>query len=274
MNPHSSMQAGYLPYKSSQIHYLRMGTGPNTLFCLHGFGESAQHFYLFEAILGQKFTLIAVDLPFHGATQWTGDLVFTPQDLMAVFQQLDPHPGQAWHFMGYSMGGRLLLHMTQLFPEKVAGMYLLAPDGLRLNPWYWLATQTKAGNKLFRYTMYQPQWALGLVKWAVRWNLLNRSIQKFIDYYLGDATIREELYIRWTTLRSFRPHLNRLAKKLQQHQIPVRLVFGGYDRIILPKRGWAFQQKAPEQVQVYVLEEGHQLLKERHLSAFAEIILG
>jgi hypothetical protein len=43
-------------------------------------------------------------------------------------------------------------------PEQIEKLVLLAPDGLKVNFWYWLATQTWLGKNSFCFTMKHPGW--------------------------------------------------------------------------------------------------------------------
>ncbi len=95
--------------------------------------------------LDQDFTLFAVDLPFHGATEWCEGLDFTPLQLMDILEQILAEHGcqqRMVSLLGYSMGGRIALSIMNQFGLRLGCVVLLAPDGLRLNFWYWLTTQT------------------------------------------------------------------------------------------------------------------------------------
>src|SRR5215471_4700424 len=71
-------------YKSSFIHLWLFGEGNRWLFCFHGFGEDGKSFEIFENVLGNDYTLAAIDLPFHGNTQWNEGLLFAPEDLLNI----------------------------------------------------------------------------------------------------------------------------------------------------------------------------------------------
>jgi len=98
--------------------------------------------------------------------------------------------------------------------------------------------------------------------------LLNKSIIKFVHQYLDDKEARLLLYKRWTTLRKFKPDLYVVKKNIVNQMIPVRFVFGSYDRIILDKRSNFFKTDKAN-VKVLLLQAGHQLLKEKHAKDIA-----
>ena len=122
-------------------------------------------------------------------------------------------------------------------PARIEKIVLLAPDGLKVNFWYWLATQTWIGNKLFAFTMKHPGWFFGFLKVLNKLKLVNASIFKFVNYYIGDKEVRRLLYERWTTLRKIKPNLKQIKSLLRSNKTPVRLVYGKHDRIILAGQG-------------------------------------
>ena len=257
------MQSHFLQYGTSRIHYLKFGTGTRFLFCFHGYGEDASSFLFLQKTLGKDFTVIAPDLPFHGQTEWNGSLEFRPDDLKEVLNSIVPLDLQTASFLGYSMGGRVALAMMQEIPASVERVVLIAPDGLHKNFWYWLSTHTFAGSKLFSYTMKRPKWFFGGMKVLRKLNLLNKSIFKFAHAYLDDEEERQLLYKRWTSLRRFTPETHRLVSAISQNKIPVRMLFGSYDRIIHSNRS-SFIGNKTEMVRVKVIKAGHQLLKEKY----------
>lgn len=262
----------YTTLRSSTIHYQRFGQGPEWLFCFHGYGESGQSFGLFEQMLGNRYTLVAIDMPFHGGTEWQEGLCLSVTDLVTIIQQIKPS-GPKIHLLGYSMGGRIALQLALTIPEQIGVVVLAAPDGLHRNKWQWLSTQTYAGNQLFRYLMRKPQIMFGFLNTVGKLGLFNKNRLKFIHYYLDDAEQRQMLYRRWTTLRAFRPPHAALRKAILEYRIPLHLFFGKHDSMILSRHGTTFSKNCGELVQVTVLEAGHQLLKEKYVPLLANCLV-
>lgn len=245
-----------------------MGRGSKIVLCLHGFGESKSSFALLEKHLQDKYTFLCLDLPFHGDTEWNEGLLFCPEDLKNVihlcFKEIGLEEDTTFSTLAYSLGGRLVLWLIEKEPRMINRAILLAPDGLHVNFWYWLGTQTWAGNKLFQATMKRPGWFFGMINMSSKLGMLNKSIIKLVHYYLGNEEGRLLLYERWTTLRKFKPDLKVVKKNVTSFKIPVRLVLGNYDQIILKKRG-IFLQTNNDYIKVTVLGAGHQLLKEKYM---------
>ncbi|HWK02265.1 MAG TPA: alpha/beta hydrolase [Puia sp.] len=281
------MQSFFLPFHSSRIHYLLGGTGDKLLCGFHGYGESAESWAFLEGALGEDYTILAIDLPFHGRTDWKEELYFDPETLISLIGQItaglpggeakgwrpdggqsgSSHPGDktGWWLMGYSMGGRIALSLLEKMPQKVQKLVLLAPDGLKVNGWYWLATQTGLGNRFFRWTIRQPGWLFFLLRLGNALKLVNRSVYKFTAHYIGDAFAREQLYARWTTMRGFRPNIRKIQALIREKEIPIRLLYGQHDRIIRPERGEKFRKGGIEAYcRLMLVPMGHQLLQARN----------
>jgi pimeloyl-ACP methyl ester carboxylesterase len=269
------MQTDFLPYRSSKVHYCRFGNGQKILLCLHGYGESEESFHFLEKHLSPAYTLFAIDLPFHGKTQWHEGLRFSAADLQAIIEALcSRHTLQSNRFtlLGFSMGGRVALQLLQAIPDKIEKTVLLAPDGLKVNFWYWLATQTYIGNRLFAFTMKHPGWFFSLLQAGNRLKLINQSVFKFTRYYIHDINARRQLYERWTCMRAIRPDLALIKKLIRAHKSPVCLLYGQYDRIIRHERGEKFRKGIESFCTLQIIQTGHQVLQEKNANHILQLI--
>ena len=266
------MSSGQLKFRNSSISYRLAGNGPRLAVCFHGYGENAGTFDFLASYAGNEYRFLAIDLPFHGQTDWQEGLILQPNELESIlhgiFDQLSFNrhtPDFRYTLVGYSLGGRISLALYQLRPATVDRIVLLAPDGLKVSFWYWLATQTSAGNRFFAFTMKKPQWFFGLVKLMYKAGLLNASIFKFVNYYIGDPTVRQQLFDRWTTLRKFKPSLPIIKSEIRQHNTKIRLIYGIHDRIILSSVGKKFCTGIETHCQLTEIHAGHQVLHEKHV---------
>jgi pimeloyl-ACP methyl ester carboxylesterase len=245
------------------------------LLCIHGYGESAASFSFLGDQVEEDFTLLAIDLPHHGETAWEEGLYFTPDHLLEIIDMITKEQmisRENMYLMGYSLGGRIVLHLLQRLAEKTGRVLLLAPDGLRLNLWYWLATHNKAGNDLFRFTMRHPNWFFAMIRAGKLLNLGNQSVYKFVNQYLEDGSLREELYRRWTCLCKFRPDLKKIRRLIADHSIPVRLIYGRHDRIIRYERGEKFRHGIESSCTIMILPTGHQLLLDKYCETIVRLL--
>ncbi len=107
------------------LNVIEQGAGP-PLVLLHGFTGSAAGWGDIAASLAEHFRVIAIDLLGHGDSDSPPDperyrVEPAVADLAAVLDQLDAGPV---HLLGYSMGGRLALHLAAARPERVRSLVL------------------------------------------------------------------------------------------------------------------------------------------------------
>lgn len=258
-----------LSIKNSLVAYTQFGTGPAIAVCFHGYGEEAGTFSFLEKYAGDHYTFYAIDLPFHGKTEWKEGLTFTATDLLQIVEAIvavknDKPAGNKLVLLGFSLGGRMALRLYQAIPERISKLVLLAPDGLKINFWYWLSTQTWAGRRLFYFTMKHPGWFFGFLKLLNRFGFVNSSVFKFVKYYIDNAHVRQLLYDRWICLRKIKPGLRSIKNQVRKNKTPVKLVYGQHDRIILPAVGKRFQKGIDEYCSLTIIPSGHQVLHEKH----------
>lgn len=110
----------FISVEGYQFHYRTDGDPAQpALIFLHGFLGDCIDFAIAISYLSQQFYCIAIDLPGHGKTQVLDDddyysMTKTAQGLIQVHQQLVQQP---CGLVGYSMGGRLGLHLALHFPQ-------------------------------------------------------------------------------------------------------------------------------------------------------------
>ena len=75
-------------YKNSEIHYYLFGNGPQTVVCLHGYGESGHAFGFLDTNATDLYTFYSIDLPFHGESKWKEGLNFSPEDILNITEAI------------------------------------------------------------------------------------------------------------------------------------------------------------------------------------------
>lgn len=264
------MESATLIWNEERIAYRFGGTGKELLCCFHGYGESANTFDFLEERLGNQYTLIAIDMPYHGNTLWQHTTHFTRDDLVGIvacIREQHDRMQEKISLLGYSMGGRMVLQLAEMIPEQVRQLVMLAPDGLKVNFWYWLSTQTWIGNRIFRFTIHHPGIFLWFLNICNRLKWVNQSVFKFVHFYLDNREVRKLLYLRWTCLSKIKPDLKKIKEQLLKEEIPVQIVYGKHDRIILPDRGYLFREGIESLCQIEILNTGHQILQVKNIDS-------
>lgn len=100
------------------LNHLRSGDGPR-LILLHGFTQTAASWQPVIDRLGPGYESIAIDLPGHGGSS-------TVAADLSTCAQLVARVGGAGCHIGYSMGGRVLLHLALDRPDLVQAMVLVS----------------------------------------------------------------------------------------------------------------------------------------------------
>ena len=72
-------------------------------------------------------------------------------------------------------------------------------------------------------------------------------------------------------MRKMRVHKHVLKHVLKQKAIPIKLLFGKNDKIILTKDGYHFKKKMDKRIEVIEIDADHHLLRERYLKDIASL---
>lgn len=258
------MEFSLLSYKNSHIACYRFGKGNQPVLCFHGYGEEGTAFSFLAKEFENQYCFLAIDLPFHGKTEWKESSPFTTDDLLKISKQVLASFSQKPLLMGFSLGGRVALSLYEAAPAGFQKLVLLAPDGLKVNFWYWFSTQTSIGMKLFSFTMKHPGWFFGFLKAMNKLKLVNASIFKFVKYYIDNEEMRMQLFQRWTGLRRLKPNIQKIKSAIGVNKTTVQLVYGLHDRIILSAVGEKFKKGIESYCTITIIAAGHQVLHEKH----------
>jgi len=130
----AGLHPGSLTVDGRKWFYLEGGSGP-VLLALHGFGADADNWLLVAHGLTRQFRVIAPDLPGFGRSMTDEPLAFDitsqVERLHAFLQALGSRP---CILAGNSMGGWIAAAYAARYPDGVAGLWLLAPLGVRGGP--------------------------------------------------------------------------------------------------------------------------------------------
>ncbi len=247
------------------LHLTRFGSGPRALLAFHGIGQDGSCFVSFaESSISTDYTVYAVHLPFHGQTGWPFDatLPITKADWKTLIGRiLQDNNIERFTVAGFSMGGKFALVTAELFPDRVDELWLLAPDGITVSPWYWLATHTAAGRWLYRLFVVRIRLLTRVGKPLVRLGLIDRSLLRFAESTLATREQRLRVYRSWVTFRHINPALNALTESLNRHNIKTRIFLGAFDRV-LPARYVLPLTDRLHRYELTLLKTGHNRLVE------------
>ena len=247
----------------------KIGKGPNLLIALHGFSKSSAVFQKLEQKIGKTYTILAIDLPFHGKTLWEENH-YTQKDLSLFIEELLLQYGASqFSLMGHSLGGRIALTLAPAFSGRLAHLCLLAPDGLSTRRMTVPEILPLSVRKIIAKRLHQPAPLLKLAKVLHQIHLLDGFTIKYLNYHLDDPKRRDRLLKTWVSLVDFKVGKQQLLTLSKMNpQLRMVLVLGKKDPLIRVK---SLQKKlrGNPNLEIKVLDQGHHLIGKE----LAEILL-
>jgi len=111
-------------------HYVRAPKRGLPIVGIHGFGGDKETWLMMSALLPRARGTVLIDLPGHGRSDDVPEAHATIRDhAEAVVRVLDRHRIERAVICGNSMGGGVALRLAASWPERVAGLVLVASIG-------------------------------------------------------------------------------------------------------------------------------------------------
>lgn len=234
-----------------QIHFSKLGNGPPIVF-LHGIGGNRTNWVNQQLAMADTFTTLAWDARGYGKSDdYMGPLDFHDfsQDLKRLLDFADIEKA---HFVGLSMGARILMDFYPTNMERVATLTLcdcffsykeaLSPEKqrefieLRQRP-------LRAGTPLSEIAPTLIQSLVGPnCSDQARTQLYNSIMDIHIDSYLKT--------IEASTTFSAEGNLSKFS-------VPVKLIFGEHDKLTPPSVGKTLLTQLPNASLDIVPDSGH-----------------
>jgi len=255
-----------------KLHYQKIGSGKKVLLAFHGFGQDSSAFSLFEESLGREYTIYSFDIFFHGESKWPEDeLPVSISEWEQMFiGVLQKEKISTFTLLGYSLGGKIALATAALLPEQTEGLILIAPDGVKLHPWYRIATGTWLMRSVFYFLSHRPAQLLVLIALISRFRLISKKLAKFAASQVGDPDNGRRIYFSWVGFRHFTYKRSELISMLNRHGMHVTVVAGKYDSVIPGKHLKYFASQCQHHSWI-LIKTGHKsLLREYHALLLAQ----
>ena len=252
------MQDRFIQTENTTLHYTVVGSGNKTLLLFHGFGQDSKVFQPLAQALSSTYTLYIFDLYFHGRSKWANDERPLEKEewkkIMNTF--LSENKLEKFSLGGFSLGGKFAMATAEAFPEKTKALFLIAPDGIKTSFWYSIATYPFLFRKLFKSMITKPGTFNAMANVIQSMGLVDKGLIRFAENQMNTQEKRNQVYYSWVVFRRLTFDLEKLAKLLNDHHIPVTMITGRYDKVILTKNmnGLVKKLNSP---QVEVLESGH-----------------
>jgi pimeloyl-ACP methyl ester carboxylesterase len=218
----------------SVIYYQKSGHGSRNLLLFHGYGQDHSVFDALVGSLSDRYTCFSFDLLFHGQTSWNkNDHPILKEELKSFIGIFcEKENVNEFDLFGFSIGARYALAIFEAFPLATKEIFLVAPDGIKSNIWYSIATYPWVTRKLFKSFIHRPEPFFFISRMAGNFRLVNKKVLKFAEHEMKSSKKRSTIYHTWVGTRKLRFDIRKLAKDLDKHQVKVNLVLGKNDPMI------------------------------------------
>ncbi len=264
-------------YKDFALEYKLFGSGPEFLLAFHGVGRSADDFKIFEKTLGEKYTIVAINLYHHGNSVYPDNRMFDNQISKKEFlehieQLLQQLKIDRFAIMGYSLGGRVALTVIQLYYKRINKIILIAPDGLKISHYNNFVTRTNMGKNYIKWLVKKPEEFFALIDKLHRYKIVNNRSKRLINFHFETHEKRVLLRNVISSFKNIVPNISKVTRYINKHNIEIVMVFGKHDFIIPIKLGTRFLKNIRTKKEMHVIDASHNILTENASKALSELI--
>jgi pimeloyl-ACP methyl ester carboxylesterase len=228
---YGSPKTAYVSALGVKIHYQDTGSSKNQIpiLFLHGFGSSLQTWDAWAEALSNEYRVISLDLPGFGLTGEDSSGIYTDQRSVEVIEAfLKELQIPKVVLVGNSMGGKFAWQFAARYPDQVAKLVLISPDGYA-SPGieYGKKPEVPAIAELYRYFFSKTFLAMNLEPAYANPKTLNDAlVNRYYDLMLAPG-VRGAILARMqqTVLQDPIPSLATI-------KIPTLLLWGEKDAFI------------------------------------------
>ena len=256
----------YFQHQGTVLGYSQKGRGHMAILAFHGFGQDHTAFNGIADALGDKFTFFSFHLFFHGKSQWPFNEAPLTKTYWKVLMEkfLAENSIERFQVLGFSLGGKFVLACLEAFPAKVLAAYLLAPDGIKTNFWYRLATYPLPFRRLFKSMILKPGRFATVGLWAQKLGLVDRGVMRFAGSQMNTEEKRKRVYYSWVVFRQLKFDMDAMARLINSNTIGLYVFIGKFDKIITEKMMARLLRQVPSH-QLQTLQAGHNDLIEKSI---------
>jgi pimeloyl-ACP methyl ester carboxylesterase len=252
------VSTSYVAYHDHQLAFKKTGNGPETLLLFHGYGQEASVFDNVCLALSTQYTCYSFDLFFHGNSTWAKkEDVLTKNGWAEIITAFAAHHTiERFSVAGFSLGARFVFATVSALPNQIDAVFLLAPDGVKTNFWYNLATYPILLRKLFKSMILHPSRFYTIANFINRIGLVDKGLLRFAESQMKTEAMRKRVYYSWVVFRKLTFNMEQMAQLVKERGIRVTLVVGTFDKVITVKNMQRLLRHLPD-ANVQLLDTGH-----------------
>ncbi|GHN03046.1 hypothetical protein WSM22_45350 [Cytophagales bacterium WSM2-2] len=224
----------FIEYAGSKLHFSRYGTGMKSMLLFHGFGQNRKAFDPWIEALQADYTIYSFDLFFHGESVWASSHKVEKTDWKKIiYLFLEKEKITEFELAGYSMGGKFVFATIEACPEKVKGVTLIAPDGVKENFWYLLATFPGL-QYVFESLIKNPGPFFSFITFLEMMGFIDKFLYRFAKSQMDTEEKRRRVYSSWVYFRPLTFDMGHIADIIKKYKTPLKIFVGKFDRVIPP----------------------------------------
>jgi len=232
----NSSNSNSISTELGSLHYVQYGSGPKKLLVFHGFGQDHTIAVQLLKVLQDDYTIFSFDLPYHGKSDWSEtECLITKENIRELFSGwLKENSILEFSVLGYSMGGKFALSISEQFVKQIEHCILIAPDGLYKSPWYRMAISFPI-KTLFRHIIHHPGLFLGITWFVSKTRLVSLKLMQFATSQMTTDKQRKQVYYTWVNFQKLYTSKQQLQKLVDENELQLNVILGDKDSVISPK---------------------------------------
>jgi pimeloyl-ACP methyl ester carboxylesterase len=261
------MNSNFVHLGPVKIEYFTIGTGSETVVCLHGHGRSVSDFTFLSK---ENRRLILLVLPFHGKSHFPEERIeenpISTQEFNELFEKiLDKENVSIFHFVAFSQGGRFVLSLIPYQKHKIKSVYLISPDGMDYHSFYNRKSRKKWARKLFTRWENNPERFIRWASFVNKLGFIRPKVYSFIQKFAADKETFKRASMTWRGFRNINADLRQIDESISAHHFPFFVIMGKYDQVIRTRQAVRFLEKLNRPESLIEIECGHDFFKEKNI---------
>lgn len=247
-----------ITFNGSVIHYVKSGQGKAVLLLFHGFGQDHTVFEKVTEVYRYRYTIYAFDLFFHGKSTWNhGERPLEKEHWNACMRKFfDDNSISRFSLGAYSLGARFAFTILEGFPCSVDHIFLIAPDAIKTNIWYNLATYPVPLRRMFKIIITNPRPFYVVHSFLQKLMLMNKGLLRFAESQMNTESKRKKVYYSWVVFRHLTFTNAGLAELVKKQGIRITMILGEFDNVIALKNMGGLLKLLPDP-NVIIVKTGH-----------------
>lgn len=247
----------FIEFKNQRVYYHTIGNGSKAMLAFHGFGQVGKDFEAFESSLSEQFTIYSFDLFHHGQTSYDGKPI-TKTELKNWIENFLTEKGiDKFSVIAFSLGGRVAFTLMELFEGRVEYAFLLAPDGMKINPAYRFVASTHLGAWCYSLVVNYPGLFLAPLKLAKNLGIIEEKLYQFFINQMRTREKREKVFKVWVTFREIIPNLKNIQRIVNEGKVNFNLILGKKDLVIRVAFSKNLMSGITDKNSLHVIKSGH-----------------